>query len=248
MWDVQQYEKFRDERSQPFLDLLARVPDGAYTTIVDLGCGTGELTRILCDRWSKSRVTGVDSSDEMLAAAATRSMTGRLDFVKGNVGAWSGGPFDLVISNATLQWVPDHDRLLPHLRSMIAPGGVIAVQMPGNFDAPSHTILKELSAPRLREWRAAPVQTLAWYVERLWSLGLDADAWETTYLHVLHGEDAVLEWVKGTALRPVLAQLNPADHKPLMEAYAARLREAYPATPRGTLFPFRRLFFVARAR
>ncbi len=248
MWDVRQYERFRDERSQPFLDLLARVPDGAFSTIADLGCGTGDLTRILCDRWPAAHVVGVDSSDEMLAAAAARAITGRLDFAKGDVGTWRGGPFDLVFSNATFQWVPDHDRLLPHVRSMLAPGGVIAVQMPGNFDAPSHTILKELAAPQLRDWRPAPVQTPEWYVQRLWTLGLDVDAWETTYLHILHGENAVLEWVKGTALRPVLAQLNPADREPFIEAYAARLREAYPATPRGTLFPFRRLFFVARAR
>lgn len=251
-WDVRQYERYRDERSRPFFDLLARVPLKSARSIVDLGCGSGELTRALLDRWPDATVTGVDTSDEMLAAAAPRAIAGRLEFVRADVATWSPPrPVDLLLSNAALQWVPDHDRLVPRLVAMLAPGGALAVQMPANFAAPSHTLLTEIAgagpwAARFREtWRAAPAQPLQSYISRLQGLGCSVDAWETVYHHVLQGPDAVLEWMKGTGARPALALLEEADRPAFLAMYAKRLRDVYPETPQGTILPFRRIFFVA---
>jgi trans-aconitate 2-methyltransferase len=251
-WDPDQYEKFRDERSRPFFDLVGRVPDRPFRRIVDLGSGTGELSRMLLDRWPEARVTGVDRSPEMLAAARPRSVAGRLDFVLGDIAVWEpGGPVGLIVSNATLQWVPDHARLLPRLLSWLDPGGILAVQVPANHDSPSHTlILKLAEEPPWRErlrgrWRPHTVEPLAGYVEILLRGGAQVDAWGTTYLHVLPGADPVLEWLKGSALRPVLSALGE-DGPGFLEALGPRLRDAYPPGPAGTLFPFRRLFFTAR--
>jgi trans-aconitate 2-methyltransferase len=251
-WDPGQYEKFRDERSRPFLDLVGRVPDQPYRRIVDLGSGTGELSRRLLDRWPEARVTGVDLSPQMLEAARPRSIPGRLDFVLGDLATWDPGePVGLIVSNAALQWVPDHVGLLPRLLSRLAPGGVLAVQVPANHDSPSHTLILELAGePPWRErlkgrWRPHAVEPLAWYVESLLRGGAEVDAWETTYLHALPGADPVLEWLKGSALRPVLSALG-GDGPGFLEALGPRLRAAYPPGPRGTIFPFRRLFFAAR--
>jgi len=239
-WNPGQYGKFADERSRPFFDLLGRV-EGEFASIADLGCGTGELTEALAVRWPGARVIGVDDSREMLAKAPR----GRVEFVEADLATWRPpGPLGLVFSNAAIQWVPDHEQLLAHWVGMLGPGGVLAVQQPGNFDAPSHVILRELLAERKLEPRASPVLPLAWYVERLQALGCAVDAWETTYVHVLAGEDPVLEWVKGTALTPYLSRVGPD----FVEEYRRRLGEAYPPGPKGTLFPFRRLFFVARLR
>jgi len=248
MWDADQYEKFRAERTRPFWDLLSRIPDRSYKTIVDLGCGTGDLTAALADHWPESRVLGVDNSDDMLAGAAERTEPGRLDFVKGDIATWrSAQPVDLVVANAAFQWVPDHEALLTRVVAALGPKGVIAVQMPANFDSPSHVLLKEAVAGKV-SLRHDIVLPIAKYVEILHAMGLNADAWETTYQHVLTGKDAVLEWVKGTALRPVMKALEGKERDEVLEAYAAKLRAAYPETPAGTLFPFRRVFFVAVKR
>jgi trans-aconitate 2-methyltransferase len=197
-------------------------------------------------------VLGIDSSPEMLAAAAERAIPGRLEFAPGDVRDWAPAePLDLIISNATLHWVPEHETLLPRLASYLAPRGAIAVQMPANFDAATHVLINETLAedPRwqaLKDWRPAAVHPLSWYVEKLWACGLIVDGWETVYLHVLHGDDPVLEWVKGSALRPVLARLPEADRPAFTAAYAAKLRSAYPRTEHGTVLPFRRVFFVGR--
>lgn len=242
-WDPVQYGRFRDERSRPFHDLLARVPERPYRRIADLGCGDGGLTRVLAERWPAARVTGVDVSPEMLAAA--RALP-NLEFVRGDLSAWAE-PVDLLVSNAALQWVPDHAAVLPRLASR---AGVMAVQVPGNHDSPSHSEMMRLAAEepwrsRLEgRWQAHAVEPLAWYVETLLRFGWDVEAWETTYLHLLPGGDPVLEWMKGTALRPILAALG-ADAPRFLEALAPRFREAYPPGPSGTIFPFRRLFWVA---
>ncbi len=248
-WDPVQYGRYRDERSRPFFDLLARVPDRPYRRIADLGCGDAELTRALAERWPGARVTGVDRSAEMLAAA--RPLHGRLELVQGDLASWRPPePLDLLVSNAALQWVPDHAAVLPRLAGLVAPGGAIAVQVPGNHDSPSHVELLRLAGEepwrsRLEgRWRPHAVEPLAWYAETLRGLGWDVDAWETTYLHFLAGPDPVLEWMKGTALRPVLSLLGP-DGPRFLEALAPRFRAAYPAGSGGTYFPFRRLFFVA---
>jgi trans-aconitate 2-methyltransferase len=248
MWDAGQYEKFRGERTRPFFDLLSRIPDRSYQLIVDLGCGTGDLTDALAEHWPEARVIGVDHSDEMLKSAAERADPGRLDFVKDDIATWRPAqPVDLIVANASFQWVADHEALLGRMAAALGPKGVLAVQMPANFESPSHVLLKETVAGKvpLRHDIVLPVGR---YVAVLQGLGLHADAWETVYQHVLQGKDAVLEWVKGTALRPVLEALAGAEREEFLAAYAAKLRAAYPETPSGTLFPFRRIFFVATRR
>jgi trans-aconitate 2-methyltransferase len=248
MWDAGQYEKFRAERTRPFFDLLSRIPDRSYKSIVDLGCGTGDLTAAIADHWPEARVIGVDSSDEMLKAAAEHADPGRLDFVTVDIATWKPAqPVDLIVANAAFHWIPDHDALLARMAAALGPKGVLAVQMPANFQSPSHLLLQETLAGRVA-LRHDIVLPMATYVDLLHALGFHADVWETIYQHVLQGRDAVLEWVKGTALRPVLKALQGAERDEFLAAYAARLRAAYPESPGGTLFPFRRVFFVAVKR
>ncbi|HVE39180.1 MAG TPA: methyltransferase domain-containing protein [Planctomycetota bacterium] len=253
MWDADQYERFRGERSRPFFDLLSRIPDQSYRSIVDLGCGTGDLTAALADHWPEAHVRGVDQSEEMLVPARERAEAGRLEFLKGDLASWRPeAPADLIVSNAAIQWVQNHDAVLRHLASYLGPKGVLAVQMPANFDSPSHQLLqKQSSAKRWagklkKTLRHDVVQALDYYVELGWTLGLKVDAWETIYQHVLPGKDAVLEWMKGTALRPVMKALEGADLEAFLAGLAKKLRVAYPETPSGTRFPFRRIFFIAR--
>ncbi len=252
-WDPQQYLRFGDERSRPFADLLARIPCREPRTVVDLGCGTGALTALLARRWPDARVVGVDSSAEMLARAAEHAEPGRVEFVAGDVRRWEPpGPVDVLVSNAVLHWVPGHEHLLARWAAAVAPGGALAVQVPGNFGAPTHTLLAALCAePRWADRLAevAPrrdaVLSPGGYLDVLAAAGLSPDVWETTYLHVLDGPDPVLEWVRGTTLRPVLARLPEQHAAEFTERYAAALREAYPARPEGTtLLPFRRIFAV----
>lgn len=256
MWDAAVYQRYRDERGRPFDDLVARVLADTPSYVVDLGCGPGDRTATLLDRWPAATVTGVDSSPEMVAAASGLEVTGRLTFVEGDVRSWSPErPVDVLVSNATLQWVPGHLELLPRLVDALAPGGWLAFQVPGNFSAPSHTLLGELR--RSARWRdrvgedadrSAAVHDPATYLTALADLGLRVDAWETTYLHVLPGPDAVLEWTRGTALRPVLAALDETEQAEFLTAYGERLRSAYPRGRHGTVLPFRRIFVVAQRR
>jgi trans-aconitate 2-methyltransferase len=252
-WDPHQYQRFSDERSRPFFDLVGRVPDGDVRAVADLGCGTGNLTQTLVSRWPEASIIGVDNSPEMLASAAKLPPHPHLRFVPGDIATWqSEQPLDRIISNAALQWVPDHPTLIPRLVSLLTPRGVLAVQMPYNFDEPTHTVLEELLTrepwvsilgPRQRQYF---VQTPAWYANTLHDLGCLVDLWETVYYHVLKGPNAVVEWVKGTALRPTLSRLNEEQQRTFLAHYGGQLRTAYPEGPHGTLFPFRRLFFIAR--
>jgi trans-aconitate 2-methyltransferase len=253
MWDAAQYLKYTDERSRPFGDLLTRVTQGAPRFIADLGCGPGHLTRTLAERWLAARVVGVDQSAEMLEQARSLTIPGRLEFVHADLARWSPDrPIDLIVSNAALQWVPDHGAVIPRLAGLLSPGGTLAVQMPFHFQDPTHLIIEETKAdPR---WRAAlqgvglhqhSVMPVAWYIERLHALGLAVDGWETTYIHVLTGEDPVLEWFKGSALRPFLNVLTPEARVAFLEELGARFKAAYPAKRGVTLLPFPRLFFVA---
>jgi trans-aconitate 2-methyltransferase len=256
MWSPDQYRRFHDARGRAFFDLLARVHAPEARMIADLGCGPGELTRTLAERWTEARVVGVDSSPEMIAAAAEFAVEGRLRFELGDLTTWQAPEaLDVVVANASLQWVDDHAGVLARIAAMLQRGGVMAVQMPGNFGAPSHTILASLrSSPR---WAAklgalssqgVPVAEPDVYLRLLTQLGLHADVWETTYYHVLAGEDPVLEWTKGTALRPVLMALaTNEDRAAFCAEYAALLREAYPREAFGTVLPFRRIFFVGTA-
>ncbi|HEU5033520.1 MAG TPA: trans-aconitate 2-methyltransferase [Mycobacteriales bacterium] len=251
-WDPEQYARYADERSRPFRELVARVGAAEPRHVVDLGCGSGELTASLLDRWPSARVVGVDSSAEMVAAAATHAVDGRLSFVQADAAAWRPDqPVDVVVSNALLQWVPDHLDLLTTIAGWLAPQGWLAFQVPDNFDAPSHTLLRDLrSSPRWRDRlgagadRGAAVERPERYLRALQAAGLEVDVWQTTYLHVLVGEDPVLEWVKGTALRPVLSVLDQDEQRQFLGEYGAQLRAAYPGTENGTVFPFRRTFAV----
>jgi trans-aconitate 2-methyltransferase len=221
--------------------------------IADLGCGPGNLTRTLTERWPAARVVGVDNSSEMLQQAQPLSVPGRLEFVLADIASWSSEkPLDLIVSNAALQWVGDHQALLTWFANMLAPGGTLAVQMPVLFENPAHLAIEETQAdPR---WKALlhgvglhqqSVLPLVWYVERLHDLGFAVDAWQTTYVHVLTGENPVLEWYKGTALRPLLHRLGPQAREEFLHEVGLRLQAAYPARAGITLLPFPRLFFVA---
>jgi trans-aconitate 2-methyltransferase len=255
MWNPEQYGKFGEARSRPFFDLLAQVSLANPRHIADLGCGPGALTVFLAERWPRARVWGVDTSQEMLERAEAYAIPGRLGFVKADLSSWEPPErLDLLVSSATLQWVPDHEALIPHLASLVRDGGALAFAVPGNFTAPSHALLAGLrQSPRWRDKlgegavRELAVKELGWYFETLTSLGMKVNAWETTYLHVLTGEDAVLEWTKGTALRPVLEALDEDEREAFVSEYGALLREAYPRRAYGTLLPFRRLFVVAYA-
>jgi trans-aconitate 2-methyltransferase len=253
MWDAGQYLKYSEERSRPFLDLLARVRTEPADFIADLGCGPGNLTRILVERWPAARVVGVDNSPAMLEQARPLTIPGRLDFMRADLTSWTPDkPVDLIVSNAALQWVPDHETLLTRLAGMLSAGGTLAVQMPYLFKNPAQLVIEETKAdPR---WSAGlhgvgldqkSVQPLLWYVERLHNLGLAVDAWETTYIHVLTGENPVLEWFKGTALRPLLNALEPQTQIKFLHELGSRLKAAYPEKENVTLLPFPRLFLVA---
>ncbi|WP_327177447.1 trans-aconitate 2-methyltransferase [Streptomyces sp. NBC_01335] len=259
VWDPGQYLRHASHRTRPFLDLLARVgdlPGGPRPRIADLGCGPGNVTVLLADRWPGARITGYDNSPQMLAQARTHA-TATLDFAEADVSEWAPAePYGLIASNALLQWVPGHADRFPAWLDGLAPGGTLAFQVPSNFGAPSHVLMRELAeSPR---WRGrlggllrhedAVLEPAAYYA-RLSAAGCVAvDVWETTYLQVLHGDDPVLDWVKGTGLRPVLAAL--ADDPEALDAFLAEyrdlLRTAYPQGPHGTVFPFRRIFAVAR--
>lgn len=249
-WDPERYLTYADERGRPFLELLARVGADAPRTVVDLGCGPGNLTRLLAERWPGAEVLGLDSSPEMIGAAP------RVEGVRWEVADlrdWVATPrgVDVLVSNATLQWVPGHLGLLPALVGAVAPGGWLAFQVPGNFGEPSHTIRTELAAEAPYAEHVADVAVPsshdpAVYLEALAGLGCTVDAWETTYLHVLAGADPVFAWVSGTGARPTLQAL-PDDLRPGFEAeFKRRLAAAYPDRGHGVVLPFRRIFVVAQ--
>ena len=256
-WDPGQYLRYSDLRGRPFVELTARVSAESPSYVVDLGCGTGELTAMLAQRWPDATVVGVDSSPDMVDTAQQYATAGRLSFEVADLRRWRPArPVDVITANAVLQWVPGHLNLVDELVRALAPGGWLAFQVPDNFTEPSHTLLRDLRlSPRWRDKlgegadRTAGVERPETYLRKLLDLGLEADVWQTTYQQVLQGEDAVLEWVKGTALRPVLSLLaDEADRQDFLDEYAARLRDAYPQEAYGTLFPFRRTFAVARQR
>ncbi|WP_342376646.1 methyltransferase domain-containing protein [Myxococcus stipitatus] len=252
MWDPTQYTRFRDERKRPFFELLSRVDVDAPRQVADLGCGTGDLTRVLAERWPGAVVCGVDSSVEMVEEARRRPAPEGVRFEVGELAGWEPpAPLDVLVSNAALHWVPDHAALMGRLVAKLAPSAVLAFQVPANFEAASHRLVDEVRrlprfAPKLGAGRARPVETLERYESLLAGLGMTVDAWETTYLHLLPGEDAVLQWLLGTTLRPVLAALGEEEGRAFVEELGPRLRQAYPAHARGTPFLFTRRFVVAR--
>ncbi|SDH56278.1 methyltransferase domain-containing protein [Propionivibrio dicarboxylicus] len=250
-WNPEQYLKFSQPRFRPAQDLLARVTADAPQTVVDLGCGAGNVTQMLAGRWNSARITGIDSSAEMIAEAA--KLPGNIAWQEQSIAAWQAdAPVDVIYSNAALHWLGDHATLFPQLMRQLAPGGTLAVQMPRNFGAPSHTLIWETVAAQAWKGdfghipRNSPVAEPRFYYECIAPAAARIDIWETEYLQVLEGKDPVKEWTKGTWLKQFLDALDPAERADFEEDYAKRLRAAYPTLPDGkTLFPFRRLFIVA---
>lgn len=256
MWDPSRYARFAGERARPFTDLLARVGASAPRAVVDLGCGPGDRTTTLAQRWPAARITGIDSSPAMIERARTLDTAVRFEL--GDIADWQPEPdVDVVVCNAVLQWVPEHAHLLRRWAAQLAPDSWLAVGVPGNFGAPSHRALRAVATDH--RWatdlagllREAPVQDAAGYAALLTDAGCAVDAWETTYVHVLVDDDAehpVLRWMDGTALGPVRAVLGDDEVRwpAFRQELGRRLRTSYP--PRGgrVLFPFRRIFVVAR--
>ncbi len=255
-WDPAQYLRFAGERARPFGELVARIAEDPASVhrVADLGCGPGGLTAGLAERWPGAEIVGVDSSPAMVDDA-TRRAGARVRFELADLRTWRpSAPLDVLVTNATLQWVPDHLALLPALVGHLRPGGWFALQVPGNLSDPHHRAIEELCrtprwADRLGDApnRGLVAHTPVEYADALAAAGCDhLDVWTTEYLHVLHGPDPVLEWVKGTGLRPVLARLDDAAATAFCAELAPVLAERYPPRPWGTPFPFRRIFAVAR--
>lgn len=263
-WDPVQYLKYGGERLRPALDLLARVPLEAPETVIDLGCGAGNVTQALRRRWPDpaTRITGVDSSPEMLARA--RTVEPEAQWLEADIATWEPrSPVDVIFSNATLHWLPDHASLFRRLMGFLAPGGVLAVQMPNQTGAPSHMGIGETIdaaatlAPEdkaaLHALRVAPLAPVLDYHGFVAGAAASVDQWETHYTHVLArapaGANAVVEWTRSTSLNPVLSALKPAQREGFLADYCARMDRAYPPRADGTtLFPFRRFFLVANRK
>lgn len=266
LWEPAAYVQFGDFRDRPFFDLTSRIAATAPAAVVDLGCGPGNLTATLAQRWPAAKVVGLDSSAEMIAAATEQLLTydgatrpgvaghpgARLSFTAADIAGWAPtAETDVIVSNAALQWVPGHQELMAGWLAALRPGAWLAVQVPGNFGAPSHTIMRDLAASV--RWRDQldgvlrhkdAVGEPAEYQELFLRGGARVDVWETTYSQLLQGENPVVDWVRGTGLRPVLAALGPVESVEFEQQYAALVRQAYPATEFGTNFEFRRIFMV----
>jgi trans-aconitate 2-methyltransferase len=247
-WDPTCYHRFQRERFAPFEDLLGLVPIRPGLRVVDLGCGTGELTRRLADALPDSDVLGLDSSPEMLARAEAQARPG-LRFALGAIETVTGA-WDLVFSHAALQWVDDHPTLIPRLLALIRPGGRLAVQLPSNHTHPTHQLIRELAAAEpyrtaLDAWsRPSPVLSIDAYATLLHDAGAtDLTVYEKAYPHLLEDADALAAWTSGTALVPYFERLPTALHAPFLDAYRARLRALYPSSP--VFYPFRRTLFAA---
>lgn len=275
-WDPGQYHKFSDHRTRPAVELLGRVPPIEPALAVDLGCGSGEHTRLIAERWPGAAVQGIDNSPEMLARARAADdgnggtaddggRTGRapaIEWLEADIASWTPpSPPGLVFANAALQWVDGHEALFPRLLGCLAAGGALAVQMPLSRKSPSHLLMSETLAsggpggapigpePLRREVARRWVLDAPEYYDLLAPHAATLDVWETEYLQVLRGDDPVLEWVSGTGLRPILNGLAGEERERFLGAYRRALRRTYPARPDGTtLYPFRRLFIVATRR
>ncbi len=251
-WDDQQYLKFAEERTRAAEELLARVRIEKPHRVVDLGCGPGNSTQLLAERWPFAEVIGIDNSPVMLERA--RSDYPEIEFVEGDVLNYRAeAPVDLLFANALLQWVPEQERLLPELMHALVPGGALAFQVPDNTDEPSHHLMRELPGPwqeRFKRLRQRPgVGSPAFYYDQLCPHAEYVDIWRTTYEHVMNDTQDIVEWLKGTALRPYLEVLDAQEQEAYLSAYKAALEAAYPARRDGKrLFSFPRLFVVAVRR
>jgi trans-aconitate 2-methyltransferase len=262
MWNPDQYARYSDQRSRPFFELVDRIqinePRDAPLTVVDLGCGPGNLTATLTERWPTAKVLGVDNDEAMLASARKIVRDdSALKFEHGDIATWrASGPVDVIVANAAFQWVLNHNELLPEFAAQVKPGGWFAFQVPGNLNDPHHQAIRSLR--KQQPWASVAALaalpdrthvslTAVEYLDLLAPHGFTVDAWETSYVHLLQGSDPILEWVKGTGLRPVLAALETDEQRnDFCSELAPLLRASYPSKSYGTPFPFRRVFVVAQ--
>jgi len=250
-WDPNQYLAFADERALPFHHLVAAVTHLRPRRVLDIGCGPGALTATLLERWPSADILGIDRSPEMIELAERWAVPDRLDFASADIRSWRPDePVDLILSNACFHWIEDHAALLRRLASLLNDGGVLAFQVPANHGEPSHVILDGLCGSkrwltRLEGVRTTHVEEPGWYADELGKLGFQPTVWRTTYHHRMTGDNPVLEWVKGTTLRPVLDRLAAEQREAFLAEYGARLRSAYPKRDGVTVFPFTRTFVVA---
>ncbi len=255
IWDDKQYLRFSDERTQPARDLAARVAIASPQRVIDLGCGPGNSTKILVSRWPEAKISGLDSSPQMIAAAKKSDPT--RNWMMDDMTKWAadaGNRFDVIFSNAALQWVDDHASLLPNLMKRLESGGALAIQIPGNFDGPAHHAMREIAkqpawqkefpSDGVREWH---VHDLANYYDILAKHAVSIDLWETEYVHVIPNAEAIVEWYRGSGLRPFLECLDHEEKRMrFTEQYLQEIRRLYPPRSDGkVLFPFRRLFMIA---
>jgi trans-aconitate 2-methyltransferase len=250
-WDAEHYLRFSDARTLPAVDLLSRIGVDRARRVVDLGCGPGNSTVPLKARWPDAAITGVDSSEELLAAGR-RDHPG-INFVAGDIATWTATePVDVVFANASLQWVGDHEWLMPRLFEQVAPGGVLAVQMPRNHDFATHRLMRQVAAEG--EWRKqlagarepSPVKSPEFYYDLLAPHAASSTVWETNYIQTMDGVEAIIAWLHGTGLRPFLARLTETERPVFLERYAALLAAEYPPQADGKiLLPYPRLFFIA---
>jgi trans-aconitate 2-methyltransferase len=250
-WDPKHYLSFAGERTRPAAELVSRIDCAAPRRVIDLGCGPGNSTALVAERWPDAKLEGLDSSPEMIASAKDSGVCA--DFYEADIASWRAtAPYDVIVSNATLQWLENHHELLPRLIGFVARGGTFAFQVPCNLDAPSHTLMRAVAedgpwASTLRHVRGINVLSADAYYEILVPHAKSLDIWETEYLHVLDGDDPVYRWVAATGLRPYAQALSGDEREQFLSAYRARLRDAYPMRADGkTLFPFKRLFVVAK--
>ncbi|MDO9434424.1 trans-aconitate 2-methyltransferase [Hydrogenophaga sp.] len=249
-WSATKYSAFEQERTRPVRDLVAAIPAQDVRVAIDLGCGPGNSTEVLAARFPQARVTGLDSSDDMLAAARKRLPDTHFELA--DIGRWNPvESYDVILANASLQWLPDHATLYPRLVSKLAPGGSLAVQTPDNLEEPAHRLARQVAADGPWASKIGGIQhpdrhDAAFYVELLKPLCNVVDVWRTTYYHPLAGSAAVVEWFKTSALRPYLAPLDEDEKAAFLARYLAAITEAYRALSDGTvLLPFPRLFIVA---
>ncbi|AZF34190.1 Trans-aconitate 2-methyltransferase [Pseudomonas sp. R4-35-07] len=249
-WSAKQYTMFEQQRTRPVRDLVAAIPNTDVGTAVDLGCGPGNSTQVLAERFPHAHITGMDSSDDMLIDARKRLPT--LSFELADIGAWSPAQqFDVILANASLQWLPDHATLYPHLVHQLTPGGTLAIQTPDNLDEPAHRLAREVAtqgpwAAKIGAVKHNQRHSASYYYELLSRYCTTVDVWRTTYQHPLADHAAVVEWFKASALRPFLAPLNDGEQAAFLQEYQAQISQAYPALSDGTvLLPFPRLFIIA---
>jgi trans-aconitate 2-methyltransferase len=256
-WDAEQYLRFDDERTRPCRELAARVAVADPDRVIDLGCGPGNSTAVLAERWPKAELTGLDSSPEMVVAA--RRSDPRPAWRVGDIAGWAnenGQTYDVVFSNAALQWADDHAATFPKLLTHVAPGGALAIQIPSNYDAPAHLLMRELAASSAWRHRFPAHGVREWYVHDLATYydilapAAAVDIWQTEYLHILADSAAIVEWYKGTGLRPFLDALaNDEQRADFLAQYLQCIHQAYPAQSDGrVIFPFRRYFLIAYRR